>query len=462
MKGTADLARAALLALLPAAALAASPGENGLRLNNEGVAALRRGDLKTAVSRLTGARRVLPGNGTVAKNLAAACLEEARGCTVRGDLDAAVNWLDQAAAAGSADATVRNNLAAGYSDAASALMRAGRYGDAAGLLRTAVALEPESTVLRGNLGAALYRDNRREEALEEYRAVLDRDPGDAAARRMCGLILYWKGRMEEALEELREAVRINPSDSGSAALAERIEREYEVEKGFSVDRHAHFTVSFDGAKDYRIGRAVVDALDEARIAVGAALAFYPLERIAVVIYTARQFRGLLDAPGGVGGLYDGKIRVPVGGIDSERDRERLRRVLFHEYAHGAVHFLTHDRCPLWLNEGIAEFLSVGWDGSKDPMLKGAMERGTLIPLSRLSGALKDSSGPRAGLAYAQALSVVATIVDRSGMYTLRRILDCLDEGDSLDTALRKSIAEDLEGIEAAWLETLRDRFGIRG
>ncbi len=48
------------------------------------------------------------------------------------------------------------------------------------------------------------------------------------------------------------------------------------------------------------------------------------------------------------------------------------------------------------------------------------------------------------------------------MYTLRRILDCLDGGDSLDTALRKSIAEDLEGLEAAWMETLRDRFGIRG
>ena len=96
------------------------------------------------------------------------------------------------------------------------------------------------------------------------------------------------------------------------------------------------------------------------------------------------------------------------------------------------------------------------------MLKGAMERGTLIPLSRLSGALKGSSGPRAGLAYAQALSVTATVVDRSGMYTLRRILDCLDGGDSLDTALRKSIAEDLEGLEAAWMETLRDRFGIRG
>ena len=36
MKRTADLVRSALLLLIPAAALAASPGEEGLRLNNEG------------------------------------------------------------------------------------------------------------------------------------------------------------------------------------------------------------------------------------------------------------------------------------------------------------------------------------------------------------------------------------------------------------------------------------------
>ena len=461
MTGRNDFLRAALLALIPAAALAASPVEEASRLNNEGVEALRRGDRKTAVSRFMAARRMLPGDDTVVKNLAAACLEEARACTARGDLDGAVSWLDQAAAAGSADATVMNNLAAGYSDAASALMGRGNCADAAALLRTAVGIEPGSVVLRSNLGVALYRDNRREEALEEFRGVLDRNPGDAAARRMCGLILYWKGQMEEALVELKEAVRLNPADAESASLAKKIEREYEVEKEFSVDRHAHFTVSFDGGKDYRVGRAVVDALEEARNTVGAALSFYPLERIAVVIYTGRQFRDLLNGSRGVGGLYDGKIRVPVGGLDSDRDRDRLQRVLIHEYAHGAVHFLTHNRCPLWLNEGIAEYLSTGWDGGKDPMLKGAMERGTLIPLSRLTGALRDPSSGRVGLAYVQALSIVATIVDRSGMYTLRRILDCIDAGDSLDTALRKSIADDLEGLEAAWLEALRNRYGIR-
>lgn len=461
-----DRARAALLGVLLACVAAARPAAGApegeaLRLNNEGVALLNRGDRRAAIAALTAARRILPENATVGKNLAAACLDEAGACTGRGEYDDAVHWLDQAAAVGSADPTVRNNLAAGYNDTSAALIRGGKYGEAAALLRTAADLKPESTVLRANLGAALFRDNRREEALGEFRRILDRDPDNAAARKMAGHILYLKGQMQDALTELSASARLNPSDSETAALIKKIEREYTVEKEFAVDRQANFTVSFDGTRDDRIARAVVDALEEARRTVGADLNFYPLEKIAVVIYTGRQFHDLLDRSKNVGGLYDGKIRVPVGGIDGDRNLKNLRHVLIHEYAHGAVQFLTHNRCPLWLNEGIAEYLSAGWDGSRDSTLKGALERGTLIPLSRLSAAIQDASSPRVGLAYAQASCLVATIVDRSGMYTLRRILDFLDAGDDLDAALQKSIALDLEGLEESWTGALRDRFGVR-
>lgn len=442
-------------AALPAAG---APREEAVRLNNEGVSLLNRGERSAAVARFSAARRILPSDPAIARNLAAACIEQAQACTARGDLDAAVHWLDQASAAGAKDPAIANNLAAGYNDAALALMRRGKYGDAVPLLGTATELKPSSAALRSNLAAALYRDNRREEALAEFRRLLDRDPDNAAARKMVGLILYWKGQMRDALAELSASLRLNPSDAETAALVKKIEREYEVEKEFEVDQQADFTVSFDGARDYRSARAVLDALEEARQKVGAELFFYPREKIAVVIYTGRQFRDLLDASRGVGGLYDGKIRVPVGGLDTERDRERLRRVLTHEYAHGVVHFLTHNRCPLWLNEGIAEYLSEGWDGSKEPMLRGAMERGTLIPLANLSAAI---GGGSAALAYAESLSVVATIVDRSGAYTLRRILDFIDAGDDLDAALRKSIALDLAGLEESWLGALKDRFGIR-
>lgn len=450
------LARAA-----PAAPAAASAKDDAVRLNNEGVALLGRGDRMAAVARFAAAQRILPSDPTVARNLAAACIEQARTRTVEGELDDAVHWLDRAAAAGGKATAIRDALAAGYNDAALAFMRRGRYGDAIQLLGGATGLMPSSAALRANLAAALYGDNRREEALVEFRRVLERDPDNAAARRMCGLILYWKGETRDALAELRSALRLNPADAEAASLVKKIEREFELEKDFAVDQHADFTVSFDGARDDRGARAVLEALEEARRRIGSGLSFYPREKIAVVIYTGRQFRDLLDKRKGVGGLYDGKIRVPVGGLDTERDRERLRRVVAHEYAHAAVHFLTHNRCPVWLNEGIAEHLSGDGGGGGERLLRGALERGAIIPLAGLSAAIVETSSPRAALAYAEALSVVSTIAERSGAYTLRRILDFIDAGDGVDAALRKAIALDLAGLEESWLEALRDRYGIR-
>ncbi len=219
------LARAA-----PAAPAAASAKDDAVRLNNEGVALLGRGDRMAAVARFAAAQRILPSDPTVARNLAAACIEQARTRTVEGELDDAVHWLDRAAAAGGKATAIRDALAAGYNDAALAFMRRGRYGDAIRLLGGATGLMPSSAALRANLAAALYGDNRREEALVEFRRVLERDPDNAAARRMCGLILYWKGETRDALAELRSALRLNPADAEAASLVKKIEREFDLRK----------------------------------------------------------------------------------------------------------------------------------------------------------------------------------------------------------------------------------------
>ncbi|MCX6356336.1 MAG: peptidase MA family metallohydrolase, partial [Candidatus Aureabacteria bacterium] len=209
-------------------------------------------------------------------------------------------------------------------------------------------------------------------------------------------------------------------------------------------------------RDYRIGKAVVDALEDAWGKVGSDLNFYPREKIAVVVYTGRQFQELLDKPKNVGGVYDGKIRLPVGGLDAERDCDALKKVLAHEYAHAVIHFLTHNRCPLWLNEGIAEYVSETWDKGRGDRVAGALEAGMLIPLSELSASLKNVHSPKLGLAYAESFSIVKFIANRFGVYTLRRILDNLDAGDDQDAALRKAISLDGAGFEKEWRQSLAD------
>ncbi len=430
-------------------------GNDALSLNNEGVESLNKGALQQAIAKLEAARRTDPKSNTIAVNLESAYLRQAEELISKGELKEAVHWLDQAMGLGAQDEALRNNLAAAYNDVANAHMRSEQFTEGASLLETAVSLKPGNAVLRCNLGIALYKDNRREEALDEFRGALNSDPDNALARKMCGLILYWKGQMPEALSELRTAAKLSPSDAEVQSVLKKIEREYSVEKEFDVDSHVNFTVSFDGSKDYRIGRAVISGLEEARNKIGSDLNFYPREKVAVVIYSGGQFRDLLDKPRNIGGVYDGKIRVPVGGLDTDRDKDLLRRVLMHEYAHAAVHFLTHNRCPLWINEGIAEYESETWDKYKEAQISEALQKGTLIPLKELSSALKNVSSPRLGLAYCEALSVIEFIADHYGVYNLRRILDCVDAGDDGDKALSKTISRDMAALEEEWRRSLK-------
>jgi tetratricopeptide (TPR) repeat protein len=436
-----------------AVAAAAQTGD-ALSLNNEGVEYLNKGELAKAVAKLEAARRADPKSDTIAVNLESAYLRQAEELIGRGELKDAVHWLDQAISVGAKDEALKNNLAAAYNDIANVHIRNSKYNEAASLLQTAASLKPGSAVLRCNLGIALYNDNRREEALDEFRGALGSDPDNALAHKMCGLIFYWKGQMKDALRELKEAARLSPSDAEVQSVLKKIEREYSVEKEFDVDTHVNFTVSFDGRKDYRVGRAVIDALEEARNKVGSDLNFYPREKISVVIYSGGQFRDLLDKPKNVGGVYDGKIRVPIGGLDTDRDKDLLRRVLIHEYTHAAIHFLTHNRCPLWINEGIAEYEAEAWDKNKEAQIREALQNGTLIPLKDLSATLKNFSSKRIGLAYCEALAVMKFVADYFGVYNLRRILDSVDAGDNGDKALRKAISRDMAGLEEEWRNSL--------
>jgi tetratricopeptide (TPR) repeat protein len=426
-----------------------------VKLNNEGVALLGKGDYQSAIARLEAAYRIDRANDTVTTNLASAHLKQADALIKGGELQEAVHSLDEAINLGIGDDVTRNNLAATYNEIANIYMRRKQYAEGVSLLRTAVSLKPENAVLRCNLGVALYHDNKLRNALDEFLGVINNYPDNAVARKMAGVILYNKGEMRGAIRELKVAAELNPADEDVQSLLKKAKKEFDVEKDFDVDRHVHFTVSFDGRKDYRIGRDVIDALDRAWLSVGQDFGFYPSERIAVIIYSDRQFRGLLNKSRNVGGLYDGKIRVPVGGLDSERDKEKLRKVLLHEYAHVVVHLLSHNRCPLWLNEGIAEYESEEWTEGKREKLVVAIENGRYIPLPRLSATLKNFNSPDIGLAYLEAFSVVRFIAEGYGVYNLKRILGRLDEGDDIDKALKSVISLDMKQLEGEWIRSFR-------
>jgi tetratricopeptide (TPR) repeat protein len=77
-------------------------------------------------------------------------------------------------------------------------------------LRQAIALEPKNAGAHHNLGYALSRLGKLDEAIVSYRKTITLDPRNARAHRDLGLALRQQNNLVEAVAAVRQAVKIDP------------------------------------------------------------------------------------------------------------------------------------------------------------------------------------------------------------------------------------------------------------
>ena len=85
------------------------------------------------------------------------------------------------------------------------------WADEISLYRDSAAKSPGKARPQNNLGAALSRQDRLPEAIEQYQAALRIKPDYADAHYNLGFALSKTGKLEEGLSHFREAVRIEPN-----------------------------------------------------------------------------------------------------------------------------------------------------------------------------------------------------------------------------------------------------------
>jgi TolB-like protein/tetratricopeptide (TPR) repeat protein len=90
--------------------------------------------------------------------------------------------------------------------------------EAATLAKRAVELDDSDPWAHLALGYVAYTQRRTEDALEEFRRVLDLNPNFAAAHGYIGQALTHAGRSEEAILHLERAIRLSPHDPQNAVF----------------------------------------------------------------------------------------------------------------------------------------------------------------------------------------------------------------------------------------------------
>jgi tetratricopeptide (TPR) repeat protein len=302
-------------------------------------------------------------------------------------------------------------------------LHAGRAQEASTAFAQALERTPQEPSVLLGAGLAAHLLGQSDAARRLLVDALNVQPSLLPASLLLGEVLYRADDLNGAIQVYEQALAHAPTHKALATRLDAWRREAALHQGFAQKLGDHFTVLFEGPAEAELAAKAVEVLEAAYWRIGSALYSYPTGVITVVLYTREQFRDVTQAPEWAGGLYDGRIRVPV--LGAMKNRAEFERVLAHEFTHALVRNIAPRGVPQWLSEGLA----LSFEGRD---LTAQLEHARAAPaphaLTRLERPFAGMDGKAAALAYAQSAAAVKRLLDDAGAPAVVGILEDLARG----------------------------------
>ena len=279
------------------------------------------------------------------------------------------------------------------------------------------------------------------------------NPDAVSVFRELGSLYADRNRTSEALRAWEEAMRLGGNDPSIRARMGKLRRDWAYGHGQQYLEGNDFEVFYDAGVPIEAVESTLRFLDERRAELaaffGQPLAVSPV----VILYQGRRYFSWMDTPDWVGGIYDGRIHVPLPPDGPEA--ESYRALLSHELAHAFITEMTGGRAPGWLQEGVAQYVE-GRRISAEEAAKAL----SVIPfesVADLSTAFSQRSDrERARAAYRLALFCVQELVRADGPAAAACILRDLASGTPVEAAIREETGTALPDLERGWRAAMRE------
>jgi Tol biopolymer transport system component len=225
----------------------------------------------------------------------------------------------------------------------------------------------------------------------------------------------------------------------------------------------HFDIYF--SKD---GKTVAEfaskAAEDALASISKNLNYRINNRIALILYYSQndfQETNVTDEylSEGIGGfteLFKNRVVLPFTG-----NYKMFRHVIHHELVHAVVNDMFYGgsmqnvisnnisiRLPLWFNEGLAEYLSLGWDTNTDMFIRDAAINEYLPDIPNLSNYF----------AYRGGQAVFNYIAKKYGDQKVGELVNNIKSKGSLEDGLKTSIGLTLEELNERWKKDIKREF----
>ena len=329
--------------------------------------------------------------------------------------------------------------------------RRGDFARAIELLSEAAPLDPENGEILARLTLAYLDDGDLEFARNTMDSAASRAglrPAPHALWSEAAERFAAEHRIEDAVAAWELALGSGAPGPEIAARIERARRELAVNPGQRLRQGDRFAIYCDAAIPEEFVLRAETHLEEEYVRQRAIFGGGDLPAPQVVIlYAGRRFFSLVSVPDWVSGVFDGKIRVSLEtgrGFTAETEA-----VLSHELAHAWIRFLSRDRAPGWLHEGLAQWC----EGRRIPRrdFRAAFAKRPPYSLAALEeNFVRRADFGAARATYTESLGIVEWLAAVRGEGAVVCIIRDIGEGASLREALAKETGMTESQVVAGW------------
>ncbi len=331
-----------------------------------------------------------------------------------------------------------------------ALFARGNFEAAVPKLEAAVAQRPEHLDTIMKLGISQLKMMKYEEAQALFERAQKQIPKDYLLLYFLGRCAYELKDYDKAVEYWEEALKHIPNQEEGAALRTMIGKAREQSAsiaGTTTDENQRFVIHYAGSSQMDIGDVTMEVLEDVYDQVTSDLMYKPDIKINVIFFLTEEFYEINNSGRWVGALAQGeKILVPLQ--QGYSDLQSVKGILAHEFTHVIVNMRTNNRCPTWVNEGLAVYEEFKFANGDPTVLRPDYERlfqskiigeKHFIPLKEINlNPAQQTYGYQIGLGYLQSYLAMRFLIERWGWQAVDALLNSIGKGDWLDDSLNEA------------------------
>ena len=341
------------------------------------------------------------------------------------------------------------STAADLNNQAIAEGKAHRVDQGVALLRQALTLSPHDPVISRNLSMALadwawqrYREGGATDAIPALEEAIQHDPKNGHALVALGNLYYLsRNEFAQAIEMWKRAYGLIPTSQWQA-VSERIaqaERDQGIERRFATYTTPHFHIRVPSSDQQAVAERLGTELEAAYTRLSSEWGSSPTD-LTVIVYAIGDFQRLAAKPDWAIGFYDGRVRIRLDDVGTDRES----RILLHELAHAFLHKICGGGIPIWVHEGYAQAVEPSHPRTdrEREVEQGVRARTAWVPLKWLDAHFEQPTDARdVDRAYAEARVIVEFLLHQYGFPQLRRFVSAVASGRPVAAAFEESFPD---------------------